>query len=171
MRTSFRAAAAVMVVAVASLTACTPPTTGGGTNYATCPSAGAGEVRVAVVVDATGLGSTAPTVTCVVVAQGATGVTALYARAARLGTTPPRFDTSGLVCAIDGAPVAPACGEVGPNGYQYWSYWIGGSSWTFAPVGPASRSMQDGTVEGWRFLPGGASVSPGTSSIFTRLVA
>ena len=175
MRTVLRRSAArvtaVVVIALVALCGCTPPTTGGGgTDYSKCPTPGAGDVRVAMVVDATALGGTS-NVVCVVVAQGASGVTALYARAARLGTTPPRFDASGLLCGIDGAPAAPACGTVGPSGYQYWSYWVGGSTWTYAAVGPASRSMQDGTVEGWRFQLGGANTAPSTSASFSQLVS
>ena len=88
-----------------------------------------------------------------------------------MGSTTPRFNASGLLCAIDGAPVAPACGTVGPNGYEYWSYWTGGSSWTYSAVGPASHSMQDGTVEGWHFLAGGAQTPPATSATFASLVS
>jgi hypothetical protein len=141
-------------------------------NFAKCPSAAAGQVRVMVVVDATAFGAAAPSIVCVVVAQGSSGITALAARAARLGTPAPRYSSSGLLCAIDSKPVAPACGQSGPNGYEYWTYWVGGTaSWTFATVGPASRQMQDGTVEGWRFIPGGSVASPGTSSLFAQLVA
>jgi len=127
---------------------------------------------VAVVVDATAFGASTPSVVCVVVAQGASGITALAARAARLGTPAPRYSSSGLLCAIDGNPVAPACGQSGPNGYEYWTYWVGGgATWTFATVGPASRQMQDGTVEGWRFVAGGGALTPATSSLFAQLVA
>lgn len=141
-------------------------------NFAKCPSAAAGQVRVMVVVDATAFGAAAPSIVCVVVAQGSSGITALAARAARLGTPAPRYSSSGLLCAIDSKPVAPACGQSGPNGYEYWTYWVGGTaSWTFATVGPASRQMQDGTVEGWRFIPGGSVAAPGTSSLFAQLVA
>lgn len=165
-----------LIVAIAALMAgvlsgCTPPTTGGGgTDFTQCPTRNAGEVRVAVVVDATSAGGTAAAV-CVVVANGATGITALYARAARLGTTPPRFAANGLLCAIDGAPAAPACGDPNSGGFSYWSYWTGGSTWTYAPIGPASRSLQDGNVEGWRFQTGGTQPPPALPSTFAQLVA
>jgi hypothetical protein len=151
--------------------ACTPPPGGPPTGPTVCPTPASGQVRVAVVVDGSALGSSAPPVVCVVVNQGANGIAALNARAARIGAPAPRFNSSGLLCAIDGVPLAPACGNLGPNGYEYWSYWIGGSTWTYAPVGPASRSMQDGTVEGWRFLPGGAPVPPPYPSQFHQLVS
>jgi hypothetical protein len=130
-------------------------------------------VRVATVVEGAGLaGFAQPEVVCVVVAQGSSGLTALNARAVRLGVPSVRLDGSGLLCAIGGLPVAPACGEVGPSGPQYWSYWLpnGSGGWTYAPVGPASRSMQEGTVEGWRWVPGGTAAAPVHSSSFNALV-
>ncbi len=176
MKTPWRAAAVTVLVALLALNGCaTDPGGGGGggaTDLAKCPTAGAGQVRVAVVVDATAFGAVStPSVVCVVVAQGASGVAALNARAARTGLPAPRFDSSGLLCAIDGAPVAPACGTLGPSGYEYWSYWTGGASWQFAATGPASRQMQDGTVEGWRFTLGGASQPPAGPSAFSALVS
>lgn len=42
--------------------------------------------------------------------------------------------------------------------YRYWSYWVGGSAWTYAGQG-ASRVPPDGSVDGWRFV-----VSPATGS-------
>ncbi len=163
------------IAAVVAIAGCTPTPSGGGggsTNYTQCPTVGAGQVRVAVVVNGTALGSNAAPVVCVVVAQNSTGVGALYARATRLGLPVPRFDNSGLLCAIDGVPIAPTCGNLGPNGYEYWTYWIGGGpSWTFAPVGPASRLMTDGTVEGWRFILGGPDTAPSQPSTFAQLVS
>ena len=173
-------AAALTTVAAAS---CTPPPTGGGSGTTTttapssdprhCPARGAGQARVAIVVDTTAVpgGGSTPSVTCVVVGPGASGVTALAARAARLGTPAPRYNSSGLLCAIDGRPVAPACGTPNGSGFDYWSYWIGGSSWTYATVGPAGRAMLDGTVEGWRFVTGGNNVAPGTSASFAALTS
>lgn len=154
----------VALVAGLTLGACDPP------DYSRCPAVGPGQVRVAVVVDGRALGSTT-SVVCVVVASGSNGLTALRARATRLDTPPPRLDSSGLVCAIDGRPAAPACGVEGPDGYEYWSYWLGGSSWRFAPVGPATRTVADQTVDGWRFLEGGAAVPPNTASSFAALTS
>jgi len=42
--------------------------------------------------------------------------------------------------------------------YRFWSYWTGGSDWTFSNQG-ASRRPVDGGVEGWRF-----AISPASSS-------
>jgi hypothetical protein len=160
----FLAGALSIVVAVPLLSACNPP------DYHTCPAKGAGQVRVAVVVDAPALGATT-SVVCVVVASGSTGVTALRARATRLGTAPPRFNSSGLLCAIDGRPAAPACGVQGPNGYEYWSYWLGGTAWRYASIGPAGRTVQDQGVDGWRFLKGGTATPPNTASSFAALTS
>jgi len=160
-----RGAAPVLVAGSLAglLTGCEP-------EYSKCPARGAGQVRVAVVVDARSLGGTT-SIVCVVVASGSNGVTALRARATRLGTAPPRFAANGLLCAIDGRPAAPACGDQGPNGPEFWSYWLGGSSWRFATVGPAGRPVQDQTVDGWRFIPGGASAPPNTASSFAALTS
>lgn len=168
-----------LLSAAVLLVACAPPGGGGGTtstttptNWATCPTPGAGQVRIATVVEGTGLaGFSQPEVVCVVVAQGASGLEALDARAARLGVPANRIGVSGLLCAIGGLPAAPACGESGPSGPEYWSYWVpdGSGGWSYAPVGPAFRSMQEGGVEGWRWVPGGASQAPVHVSTFSQL--
>ncbi len=183
MRPTWRAAAtlvtatAVLVVAAA----CTPTTgTGGGSTTTTtvpaglnhCPTPGAGQVRVAVVVDTTGLtGAATPSVVCVVVQSNATGATALVARAARIGNVAPRYNSSGLLCAIDGLPAAPVCGDPVSGGFAYWSYWLGGSTWTYATIGPASHGVFDGDVEGWRWVPSGTAAAPQFSSSFAALTS
>ncbi len=172
MRTSWRSATAIVLVAVASLASGCVTTGGAGSGHGgvACPAPTSGQVRVVVVVDALALGSSAPSVVCVVIASGASGIAALQARAILLGQPAPRFDVSGLLCAIDGAPVAPHCGDLGPSGYEYWSYWSGGASWTYATTGPATRHLGDGAVEGWRFSTGGADAGPATSPTFAQLV-
>jgi hypothetical protein len=178
-------ALAAVALAATALVACTPPPSGGGSGTTTtapvdlrhCPTPSAGQVRVAVVVDASQLpgGAASPSVVCVVVASGSTGVAALGARATRLGTPMPRFNSSGLLCAIDGAPAAPACGVPAGGSFNYWSYWIGGGSptptWTYSNLGPASRVMTDGAVEGWRFVAGGSNVAPNASPSFASLTS
>jgi hypothetical protein len=42
--------------------------------------------------------------------------------------------------------------------YRFWSYWTGGSDWTFSSEG-AARRPPDGSVDGWRF-----AISPASSS-------
>ncbi len=67
----------------------------------------------------------------------------------------------GLLCAIDGYP-ATGCGVRTATGYQYWSYWHGGSSWTYSSVGPSSYRVSAGGVDGWHFVEGADSASEGT---------
>ncbi len=118
-------------------------------NYARCPTAGAGQIQVAVVAE--GVPNPAYEVVCVVVADGANGFDALNARQARLGTTPLRFDGA-FLCSIDNYPLPPTCGTdpAGPLGYSYWSYWTGGASWSEAFIGGADRVLHQGAVEGWK---------------------
>jgi hypothetical protein len=71
-----------------------------------------------------------------------------------------RFNSVGLLCAIDGYP-ASGCGSPNGNGFQYWSYWHGGSSWTYAQTGPAFYRVSNGGVEGWRFVEGSDSAAEG----------
>ncbi|MFN8050048.1 MAG: hypothetical protein U0Q22_01260 [Acidimicrobiales bacterium] len=160
-----------LLVALAALafaaTAC-PVDPPAGTNYAQCPTAGAGQVQVAVVTE--GVPATSPQVVCVVVANGANGITALNARAARIGTEAPRiqhFSFGDLVCAIDGAPVAPDCGTTA----GYWHYSEGGASWTSSLAGASARVLHQGDVDGWNFLPDFGEAVPTHSSSFAVLTA
>jgi len=114
----------------------------------------ASQVQIAVVVDFGTGGSVSAA--CVGAGTRDSGATVLAARASQLGTTPPRFDASGLLCAIDGYP-SQGCGAQTGSHYAYWSYWHGDASgWTYSNVGPAGSRAQAGTVEGWRFEPAGA---------------
>ncbi len=173
-----RPVAVILIVALSAIaSACAAPQGGGNTPPLPAPSkcglVAPGSVRVAVVVDASDLpgGSLGSQVTCVVIPAGSTGVAVLAARAAKLGRPAPRYDNSGLLCSIDGLPIAPDCGTLGPTGYRYWSYWLGGGSWTFSPVGPASRAATDGMVDGWRFANGGTVTAPSGASQFAALVS
>ncbi len=65
---------------------------------------------------------------------------------------------SGLLCSIDGYPKA-GCGKATSTGYEYWSYWHGGSKWTYASTGPDFYRVSTGGVEGWRFVAGSDSSS------------
>lgn len=137
--TASLAAAACVVLAA--------PAVGAATECARMP----GRVVVAVVVDD---GETVNT-TCIDVEPGDSGAVALRRRAEKLGVPAPRYDASGLMCAIDGYP-ATGCGEPdGSGAYLYWSYWRGGDSgWRYASSGPATHKVTDGSVEGWRFIRG-----------------
>ncbi|MEZ5383852.1 MAG: hypothetical protein R2754_18895 [Microthrixaceae bacterium] len=139
-------------------------------NPATCLPAASGQIQVAVVVD----GSTLPvgvtaTSTCVNLPKGANGLDALNARAKRLGVAKPRLNQSGLLCAIDGTPKAPDCGRNGPDGYEYWGYYQGGTSWSFATTGPAARKLSNKSVEGWAFQNGSEGGNPRMSAKFATL--
>jgi hypothetical protein len=170
-----------VIAASLLIVACTPADGGGTTgsttttapaNLAHCPTPAPGQVRVAVVVDTSGLaGAGTSSVVCVVVASTATGATALAARAARLGIAAPRYNASGLLCAIDGLPAAPACGSPVGNGFAYWSYWTGGPSWTYATFGPAGHGVFEGDVEGWRWVPSGTAPAPQASPSFVTLTS
>lgn len=143
-----------LLLAVALLafgaTACPPPTTG--TNWAQCPTAGAGQIQVAVVTE--GVPDPSHEVVCVVVATGSNGIDALNARAARLGVAAPRTAFGGtFVCAIDGNPAPPECGDLpgDATGWRSWNYSNGGTQWTASNVGAAATTLQQGSVEGWNF--------------------
>ena len=110
---------------------------------------------IPVVVDTGGPSDTAE-VACVTVPVGSNGAQVLTARAKLLGVPAPRYAESGLLCAIDGFP-ATGCGVQNGSHYAYWAYYHGGSSWTYASVGPASWKVSAGDVEGWRFQPEGSA--------------
>ncbi len=134
----------------AATTACAPPTPPPAPNLAACPAAGAGQVQVAVVVQGGPVDS--PPVVCVVVPDGSDGLDALAARAQRIGEPAPRLGFGdAFVCGIDGFPAAPACGEGGAEGFSYWNYWTGGSTWDPASVGAGDRTVTQGSVDAWVF--------------------
>lgn len=140
----------LVACAVLLFTATACPVDPPATNYALCPVAGAGQIQVAVVVE--GTANPAHEVVCVVVANGASTLDALDARSTRLGTTPRRMHpTNGLLCAIDGVPPAPSCGDSGPAGFSYWNYSHGGAAWAESMVGPADYDLAQGDVEGFNF--------------------
>ena len=141
------------------------------------------DVGVAFVVDFGG--SSAPVVGCVKVPASDTGYDALTAFTTQEHWAPPTYNSAGLLCSINGEPVAPACGQGIVGGYQYWSYWFmadGSGSWKYAnrgasaPVGSA-RNGQD--VEGWRFQNPGPDnpsapaprAAPAYSSICASVIA
>ncbi|HKY13718.1 MAG TPA: hypothetical protein VJM33_02245 [Microthrixaceae bacterium] len=161
-------AVACCVLFLVAASCATSPSGGGGPAPTSCPAKGAGQIQVAVVVDMTAFGA-APNSTCVVVASGSNGMAALAARAQLIGAPPPRYAANGLLCAIDGIPLAPACGQNGPDGPEYWAYYLGGASWTYSTVGPGLRGLTDGAVDGWRFIAGGANQPPDMPSSFVDL--
>jgi len=124
----------------------------------TAPShLGAGEIVVPIVVDFGGAGAKV-LVACIETRAGDTGAQILQAQASQLGYSVPRYNDSGLLCAIDGYP-ANGCGAQAGSHYAYWSYWHGGKSWQYANNGPGEWQVSKGDVEGWRFQANG-SASP-----------
>ncbi len=116
----------------------------------------AGQRRVVVVVDS---GAGSPAATCLVVSSGTTGAQVLAQRATLLGRPTPRYDGSGLLCAIDGHP-ATGCGDRTTSGYRYWAYFSGASgSWLYGNYNPFIRRVADGDIEGWHFIDGGGNGS------------
>jgi hypothetical protein len=112
-------------------------------------------VHVAVVVDH-GAGAAVSAV-CVPASERDNGAIVLATRAAQLGVPQPRYNESGLLCAIDGTP-ATGCGESHNGKYAYWSYWHGANGqWTYADNGPATSRVHADVIEGWRWEPDGAA--------------
>jgi len=64
----------------------------------------------------------------------------------------------GLLCSIDGYP-SGGCTSGSGGVYEYWSYWHGGTTWTYANTGPDFTRVSSGGVEGWRFVAGKDSSS------------
>lgn len=161
----------IALVVAALVTGCEPSPPPPPPKPSTCLPAAAGQIQVAVVVDASMLpsGAKKASVTCVNLPKRSNGIDALNARAKRLGVARPRFDQSGLLCAIDGSPKAPACGDKGPDGYKYWGYYWGGTTWTLANKGPSSKALVNKSVEGWAFQNGSKGGRPRASASFATL--
>jgi hypothetical protein len=113
-----------------------------------------GQTRVAIIVDR---GESGPVSSaCVAAKSNDNGATILATRASMLGLPQPRFNASGLLCAIDGVP-ANGCGDLHDGKYAYWSYFHGsGGSWSYSHIGPGGSRVSAGVVEGWRWQPAGA---------------
>jgi hypothetical protein len=151
------ASAALVAVAIVAGVGVVPVTGMGlgGEGCAEAAPAQDGQLRIAVVVDAGELtGAPGAESICVRVPAGATGADVLAARARLLGRPPPRWASSGLLCAIDGVP-ATGCGERVDGSYRYWAYHLGeAGAWRWASVGPAFRKASSERVEGWHYTAG-----------------
>jgi len=119
-----------------------------------CASA-ADDSKVGLVIDYGTVGlpgepTTAPSAACVPFPSG-TGLALLVAagHTVRTKTT----GSGDMVCGIDGYP-QDGCGVQTADGFQYWSYWLGGTSWSFSGIGAGSRNPKPGDVDGWRFVSG-----------------
>jgi hypothetical protein len=116
-----------------------------------CASADTGHVGLAVdfgTVVAPAPPSSSVETSCQTLSAGETGADLLVAAGHTLS-----WGRTGLLCSIDGYP-ASGCGTATGGGFQYWSYWHGGSTWTYATGGPAAYRLAAGGVEGWRFVQG-----------------
>lgn len=116
-------------------------------------------VRVAIVVDYGTVPGAPPSqsVNCLSLPVGSTGADLLSERASLLGTQRPRYNASGLMCAVDGFPTV-GCGDMTDDGYHYWAYWTGTSGrWVYGGGNPFTRRLKDGDIEGWRFTVGRAN--------------
>lgn len=74
-----------------------------------------------------------------------------------------------LLAALSLGP-GPAQAE---NTYRYWSYWVGGDSWTYSARGPGFRVPPPDGVEGWHFVvspkDGSQASAPPVSSKYADL--
>jgi hypothetical protein len=102
-------------------------------------------------------------ITCVVTTPGGNGEQLLDDQAARLGYPQPSYCVSGLLWTIDGYPSSGCPANPGSDD-AYWAYFHGGTTWTYATVGPAEWKVSSGDVEGWRYEPAGKADAPRTSS-------
>lgn len=158
-------------LAVLSLLHATPAST-----HAPQAEAGHGGVRVAVVIEFGPRSGVHPStvVKCLKVARGSSGADVLVDVASVERLPAPTYATNGLLCTIDGYPQR-GCGASSSADYSYWSYWHGGPTWTYSPIGPAEETVAPGDVEGWRWQPGGAGSStdppPATPSRFAAACA
>ena len=99
------------------------------------------EVSVAFVVDFGG--STPPVVRCVRVPSGTNGYQALTIFTQEENEAAPVYNSSGLLCSINGDP-SSGCGLAVSGGYIYWSYWHGTSgTWQYANRGCRERPGRD----------------------------
>ncbi len=79
-------------------------------------------------------------------------------RASMLGLAQPRFNASGLLCAIDGFP-ADGCGVQHDGKYAYWAYFHGtNGAWSYSNIGPGGTRVSSGVVEGWRWETAGSGL-------------
>lgn len=160
-----RAMAAVLLVGVALVAACTPPPTGGGgTPTPTTYTNGrcVGTEGVTVIVDFTYFGN-GIVIRCAL-GSHANGAAVLE----RAGFTHDFGRNPGTVCQLNGLPAEghPACW----TGVGFWSYWKAtstGAPWAYSDWGfMAGPAPQSGEVQGWRFAPfaAGTAQPPGVGT-------
>ncbi len=148
------ACVAVLAVSVLAGSASVRALAGGGCAGADTPHVGL-VIDFGTVTSVAGAPTPQVQTACVPLSAGAYGDTVLHAAGVSI-----RYGPGGLICALDGYP-ASGCGTDTANGYQYWSYWHGGSGWTYSNVGASSYRPPAGGVEGWHFVQGQDSAAEG----------
>lgn len=77
------------------------------------------------------------------------------------------------ICAVVIATMAQMPLPAQADTYRYWSYWVGGDSWSYSSRGPGFRVPPDGGVEGWRFVvspkDGSQATPPAAASTYDQL--
>lgn len=57
--------------------------------------------------------------------------------------------------------------------YRYWSYWVGGETWSYSSRGPGFRTPPDASVDGYRFVvspkDGSQASPPAAASTYDQL--
>jgi hypothetical protein len=135
-----------LVVGLAAAASASPgafwsPLTATGCAVASSPHAGL-VVDFGTVTDAGTAPHPTPQTACVSFGGAETGSQLLLDAGHALSFDP----RSGLLCRIDGYPSG------GCDLKTYWSYWHGGSKWTYSSVGPDTYRVPADGVEGWRFV-------------------
>ncbi len=149
MTRAWRALAALAVVIAAVMT----PATVAGALGRPCAT---GQTHIAIIVDRGDGGAVSSA--CVAAKSSDNGATILAKRASMLGLPQPRFNASGLLCAIDGVP-EKGCGDLHDGKYAYWAYFHGSNgSWSYSNIGPGGSRVAGDVVEGWRFQPAGSGL-------------
>lgn len=77
------------------------------------------------------------------------------------------------ICAVVIATMVQVPLPAQADTYRYWSYWVGGDTWSYSSRGPGFRVPPDGGVEGWRFVvspkDGSQASAPATASTYDQL--
>lgn len=118
--------------------------------------------RVAITVDFGESGGVASH--CVRTATSATGDEALAQRARDLNRPSPRYNSSGLLCAIDGKPPAPECGEQVESPRPAASTARPAPSRTTAPAAPPRPGSTTAAPPSARDAASASRTTPGTAT-------
>lgn len=79
----------------------------------------------------------------------------------------------GIAIAVITAVVAMPSAAHAETTYRYWSYWVGGDTWTYSARGPGFRTPPDAGVEGYHFVvspkDGSQAGPPNSASTYDQL--